>query len=375
MAPPPIFICYRRTDAGWAGRLEHELMERFGDDAVFRDRTIPAGVNWRAHIEHVLDDCTVMLVMIGPSWTRLAGQDGVARLWEADDVVRQEIERALQRPDVHVIPVLFDAARMPERDELPPGLQPLCELQAVELDDARWAYDAGRLGDRLASFVRERRGAERAAPERLPAAAAAAMVGVAGLAALVAWPLAQMVAPERLDPSDAKIFGSEWTMRTVDRILSYAIERAVLWAVVAALVLAVAYVVLRRGAGVPAGVLVGLATGALAGALGGAVFILLKDAASVSSDVLLNGAGVAVTGAVLAGRFRSLGATERGALRTLGLGGGLVAGALGYLAFGAGAELAFATQAVVLFATLAAAIAAPSLAPAAARAPREGELA
>jgi hypothetical protein len=376
MASPSIFICYRRVDSGWAGRLERELTERFGTDAVFRDRTIPAGVNWRTHIEDALTACKVMLVLIGPSWTQPTAAGGPSRLWDTDDMVRQEIERGLQRADVPVIPVTVDATAMPALDQLPPGLAGLCDMQAVPLSDERWSYDSGRLCNDVASYVPEcRRPDAGTVPARMPGPVAAAMVAVASVAAFFAWPIAQSL-PDRPSASAAKQFTGDWTQTTVERVAAYAAERAALWAVVAAVVLAAAYAGIRGlRSGVPAALVVGLSAGALGGAVGGALFIALKDVGGVDSLVLLNGIGVAVAGAFLAGSFAPLGdGFERSTLRTIGLGGGLVGGALGYMLFGDDATLGFVTQAVVLIGTLAAALAAPSLAHAALPAGSAAEL-
>ena len=51
-----VFISYRRDDSrGFAGRLEDDLSEIFGEAAVFRDREIPAGVDFADHLEAHLD--------------------------------------------------------------------------------------------------------------------------------------------------------------------------------------------------------------------------------------------------------------------------------------------------------------------------------
>ncbi|MEY2441771.1 MAG: hypothetical protein QOJ46_1197 [bacterium] len=365
MARPSIFICYRRVDSGWAGRLEGELGERFGTDAVFRDRTIPAGVNWRTHIDDALAACKVMLVLIGPSWTQPTGPDGANRLWDTEDMVRKEIERGLQRSDVPIIPVTCDDAAMPTAAQLPPGLLGLCDMQAHPLSDGRWDYDAGGLCERIATFVPMReRGTPVTTGARMPGPLAGAMVAAATVTAWLAWPVAQSL-PDR--PRAISHDTSGWISTTVERVAQYAAERGLLWAFVAAVVLAAAYAGTRElRAGAPAGFVIGLSTGALGGAIGGALFIVLKDVAGVTSPELLNGIGVAIMGAVIAGRFAALGGGyEASTLRTIGLGGGLVAGALGYLLFGADGMLVFIAQAFVLIATLAAALAAPSLAPAA----------
>lgn len=365
MSQNSIFICYRRTDSGWAGRLEDELKERFPDGAVFRDRGIPAGVPWRQHIEGVLDACQVMLVLIGPSWTTSGGRGDVARLWEDDDIVSHEIARALQRPDVQVIPILFDGAQMPSAAQLPIGIQALGERHAHELSDLRWDYDMKVLGDNLARFVDEDRGPRPDAggdPRR-----ALTMAAVAGIAGLIAWPVADTSAwpsPARSDP-----FTSDWVTVTLQRLAGIAAHRAILWALIFALTLGAGYFALRRTrAGAPAGVLIGLTSGAIAGAIGGVVYVLLKEAArhgapELLSEQVLNGIGVAVTGVLLAGRFASFGGAQGVSYRAVGLVAGLVAGVLGGMLTESGmTSLGWAVQAVVLIGALSALLAAPSFA-------------
>ena len=153
---PCVFISYRRDDSGgWAGRLEDELANAFGSQRVFRDVKIPVGVDYQDHIEHVLDSCYVVVVVIGPSWTSLTGSDGARRLTAPDDLLRREIERALQRRDVEVIPVLVQRARMPAADELPTELRALARRQAIELSDSRWSHDMAQLTSVLRELLRD----------------------------------------------------------------------------------------------------------------------------------------------------------------------------------------------------------------------------
>ena len=108
-----IFISYRRDDSqGFAGRLEDDLSERFGEARVFRDREIPAGVDFATHLEARLSEAEVMLVVIGRDWLDAKNSAGERRLGLQDDWVRREIERALAR-DIAVVPVLVGGAAMP----------------------------------------------------------------------------------------------------------------------------------------------------------------------------------------------------------------------------------------------------------------------
>ena len=150
-AEPGVFISYRREDAaGHAGRLYDWLTRRFGEHGVFIDVVaIGSGERWRDRIGRVLEACWAVLVVIGPQW--LTPQDGTGRprIWDPDDVLRNEVGTALRRDDVEVIPVLVDGARMPKSEDLPEELSELRERNAAELSDVRWRYDVGLLGDTL----------------------------------------------------------------------------------------------------------------------------------------------------------------------------------------------------------------------------------
>jgi hypothetical protein len=136
-----VFICYRREDApGHSGRLADRLSQRFGDDEVFMDvDSIPIGVDFVAALTHAVESSHVVLVIIGPRWL-----DARERLDDPNDYVRVEIQAALER-DMPVVPVLVHGARLPSAQELPEPLQPLVRRHAVELTDANFRSDSGRL--------------------------------------------------------------------------------------------------------------------------------------------------------------------------------------------------------------------------------------
>jgi hypothetical protein len=172
-----IFISYRRADSGgWARSLHDNLDERLGTGRAFRDVAMEGGMDFHEHVESLLDGCDVLLAIIGKSWTSITDADGNRRLEDPDDLVRREIARALQRPDVEVIPVLVDGARMPTEHELPPDLAPLARRQACELADSRWDYDVDSLTRRLRVLLGEK------APHRRPGAR---VVGTGLVVALV----------------------------------------------------------------------------------------------------------------------------------------------------------------------------------------------
>jgi len=287
MSSARIFLNYRRADsAGWTRQLHGDLGERFGAERVFRDVTIAPGVDFVDHIERVMDVCEVCIVVIGKRWLASPAADGRRRLDDPEDLVRVEIEHALARSDVCVIPVLVDGAQMPADDDLPSGLRPLARRNACELSDTRWDYDVDVLCKGLRRVLGEstidqgRRLAEspdqphrRAAhterePEQFPATArsgpvpAALTLGAALVAGLLAALLSESLA-RRGEPG--------W-----GRLAGYAVERGTIWALVGAGAVAAAAAAFR-GDRVPLGpALVGAGAGWLGGAAGGAGYMAIK---------------------------------------------------------------------------------------------------
>ena len=154
-----IFISYRRDDSrGYAGRLQGDLSRRYSDEHVFRDIEIPPGADFGEYITGLVDKCNVVLAIIGPGWLDARNREGERRIDNPEDWVRLEIERALARDGVEVIPVLVDGARLPPREELPESLLALRRRNAFELSDRRWDYDVepARQAPRRAAAGHER---------------------------------------------------------------------------------------------------------------------------------------------------------------------------------------------------------------------------
>jgi TPR repeat protein len=130
---PRITISYRRDDSlDIAGRIFDRLAGRFGREAVFRDiDNIPAGADFRRHIDRVLEDSEIVLAIVGPRW--VGPDDGRRRLGSPADPVRIEIETAL-RLNKPLIPVLVSHAVMPPPEALPDSLQDFAYRNAVQVD-------------------------------------------------------------------------------------------------------------------------------------------------------------------------------------------------------------------------------------------------
>jgi hypothetical protein len=134
---PKIAISYRHSDtAAISGRIFDRLIDRFGEHSVFIDiDNIPFGVDFRGHIKDVLQNTDVLIAVNGSRWIA-QDEQGNNRLNQRSDIVRMEIEIALER-GVPIIPVLVDGARMPGEGELPDSLKNFVYINAAPVDTGR----------------------------------------------------------------------------------------------------------------------------------------------------------------------------------------------------------------------------------------------
>ncbi len=149
-----VFVSYRRADSsGWAGRLNDHLSLRFGADLVFQDvEDIDPGADWRETITKTIAACEAFLAVIGPQWLELADDEGRPRISLDEDVLRNEIQQALEAKRT-VVPVLVGGAGMPPEEDLPESIQILAARQAVALRDDRWTADVQALIEELRQLV------------------------------------------------------------------------------------------------------------------------------------------------------------------------------------------------------------------------------
>jgi TIR domain len=165
-----IFLSYRREDsAAWAGRLHDSLAARFGERSIFQDVVaVQPGEDFTDAIDRALSQSEAALVVIGPRWLTVTDAEGARRLDQPDDFVRTELIAALAH-QLRVIPVLVGGATMPSAAQLPSGLEPLAQRQAVALRDTTWHQD-------LDTLLRALRGEQPATRQRWPLVAAGSVV-------------------------------------------------------------------------------------------------------------------------------------------------------------------------------------------------------
>lgn len=193
-----IFINYRREDsAGHAGRLFDHLSGRFPSRVFMDVDTIGPGIDFVEVIEQAVGCCEVLIVVIGNEWLDARDADGRRRLDNPSDFVRLEIAAALERK-IRVIPVLVKDAAMPRPDDLPPDLVKLTRRNAIELSDARFAFDVDRLIQAVEGVLQEKAPSALLPAVTVPAPPSpaprkparhrtAAALFVAGLLALAGW--------------------------------------------------------------------------------------------------------------------------------------------------------------------------------------------
>jgi hypothetical protein len=143
-----IFISYRRSDSKiFTGRILDRLTQAFGGRSIFRDiEDISAGRDFRKALSDAVNEADIMLVMIGPQWASITDASGNKRLFDPEDFVRFEVEAALKRTGIIVIPVLLLNTPMPASEELPVELRELLYRNAVSIrDDPDFSTDLQRL--------------------------------------------------------------------------------------------------------------------------------------------------------------------------------------------------------------------------------------
>lgn len=151
---PGVFISYRRGETSGQARAIHDMLEqRLGERRVFMDvDAIALGEVFYTKIAEGIQSSGVALVLIGHDFFDEQNQ---ARLHQADDWVRVEIETALHR-QVPIIPILVERASMPRADLLPESLRPLTTFQAMDLENQRWDYDMQRLNNSIDGLIAKR---------------------------------------------------------------------------------------------------------------------------------------------------------------------------------------------------------------------------
>jgi formylglycine-generating enzyme required for sulfatase activity len=117
-------------------------------------------MDFRKVINDALRGTDALIAIVGPNW-RGTSEGGSARISDANDPVRIEVETALQR-DIPVIPVLVGGAIMPKPTELPESLSEFSFRNAAYIDSGRnFDTDVERLVRSMDRVLEEKVNAER----------------------------------------------------------------------------------------------------------------------------------------------------------------------------------------------------------------------
>lgn len=94
MPAQTIFLCYRtKDDSSGTAAICDVLVEEFGIDAVFKDEnSVPPGENFEEFIEARVQECLVVVVVIGRAWLEATDEDGRRCLSKRSDWVRTEMK-------------------------------------------------------------------------------------------------------------------------------------------------------------------------------------------------------------------------------------------------------------------------------------------
>lgn len=150
-----IFVSYRRADSqSITDRIYEHLARAFGPQNVFKDvDDIPAGSDFRQVILQTINECPVVLVIIGQQWLNMPGTDGRRRLDNPSDYVRLEIEAALMSRR-WVIPVMVNNAKPVYEAALPRTLGQLAYNNALHVrNDPDFQWDIQNLIEALTRIL------------------------------------------------------------------------------------------------------------------------------------------------------------------------------------------------------------------------------
>ena len=152
------FISYRRQDTeGYAHSLYDRLRINFDHRQIFMDvDDIKPGDDFVKILQDNLEDCAVLIVVIGKQWLNIENSAGQRRLDNPDDFVRIEVATALER-EIPVIPVLVHGTAMPTKAELPDNLKALSQRQAVVLAGVSYEFGIEQLVSSIERYFGRKR--------------------------------------------------------------------------------------------------------------------------------------------------------------------------------------------------------------------------
>lgn len=121
-----IFISYRREGGDGLARSIYERLDKDGYKCFFDNETLGSG-RFDTALYKQIDECTDFLLILPPS--------GLDRCQNADDWVRLEIERAVEKKK-NIIPIMMPDFEFPPEENLPKSMKEIPKLQSL-----RWSME------------------------------------------------------------------------------------------------------------------------------------------------------------------------------------------------------------------------------------------
>lgn len=129
-----LLISYRRNDtSAEALKIYDALTEILTNECVFLDvKSIQPGTLWRSLLGKILEEISVLIVVIGPNWLVESDEWGRRKIDLSEDPVALEIGSCLSR-EIKIVPVLVRDASLPSKEALPSNVQAVVEFQSVSI--------------------------------------------------------------------------------------------------------------------------------------------------------------------------------------------------------------------------------------------------
>lgn len=162
-----VFLSYRIAESAYVVKeISRRMAQRIGRDNVFRDDdSVQLGTPYSRKVLRALEQCDLLVAVIGPFWLEVADSEGNRYLDDDGDWVRLELRKAFEQ-GTPVIPVLLDDAELPPPDRLPADIRTLGHSQFWRIHHRTVDSDIEGLLDRL--LPESRPAAEAAQPPRWP---------------------------------------------------------------------------------------------------------------------------------------------------------------------------------------------------------------
>ncbi len=129
-----VFINYRKDDTDFPGfrkkhgtskearKLTRTLRKLLPHCRVLLDvDNIDAGSDWRLALKTMTQKSSALVCLIGKQWLTLTGENGTRRLFEPNDIVREELVAALDHR-VQVFPLQVNGGMFPRKSDVPKAL-------------------------------------------------------------------------------------------------------------------------------------------------------------------------------------------------------------------------------------------------------------